>query len=162
MSDDVIGDILIREGGATVTNNPHDAGGRTQYGISERSHPEAWVDGKVTEAEAREIYYKKYVKQPKFDLIPDDYKALRTQLIDYGVNSGPMLAIQKLQKIVKTPVDGVMGPATLQAILGFHPNELNNLLMAERVKMIGQIVHNRPSQVIFLNGWLNRALEFLA
>ena len=45
--DKIIDDVLEREGGATVTNLPEDRGGRTQYGISERFHKDAWADGKV-------------------------------------------------------------------------------------------------------------------
>ena len=57
--DKIIDDVLEREGGAAVTNLPEDRGGRTQYGISERFHKDAWADGKVTKAEARTIYEQK-------------------------------------------------------------------------------------------------------
>src|SRR3990167_7239755 len=78
-----ITDVVRREGGETATNDPNDAGGRTQYGIAERSNPDAWKDGVVTEAEAREIYLKKYVILPKFNLVQDP--TLMSQLIDFGV-----------------------------------------------------------------------------
>ena len=45
---DLIDRIIKREGGDKETNDPKDAGGRTKYGISERAHPEVWVDGIVT------------------------------------------------------------------------------------------------------------------
>jgi lysozyme family protein len=32
--DSIIDEILIKEGGGEVTNDPSDNGGRTQYGIS--------------------------------------------------------------------------------------------------------------------------------
>lgn len=153
----VIDDILKREG--PPSNHPADKGGRTAFGISERNFPDAWKDGKVTEEEARAIYDMKFVKGPGFDKVPD--KRLREQLIDYGVNSGPMVAIQKLQDILKVPVDGILGPATLTALASVHPDDANSLLVVARVKMIGQIVSKNPSQVKFLNGWLNRALEFI-
>lgn len=156
---DPIDVILKNEGGSIRTNDPLDPGGRTQYGISERANPGAWADGKVTEAEARAIYQKKYVIAPGFDKIKD--KQLQTQLIDYGVNSGPMVAIMKLQAILQVNVDGIIGPATLAALDTIHPEDVNNLLVAARVKMIGHIVVNRPSQLRFLNGWLDRALQFL-
>lgn len=156
---DIITDIEHREGDGKVTNDPVDGGGRTQYGISEKSNPEAWADGKVTEAEARAIYQKKYVETPGFDKIPDGL--LRTQLVDYGVNSGPGIAIQKLQEILTVGVDGVLGKATLDALTLRDMNEVNNLLVASRVKMIGRIVTNRPDQLKYLNGWLSRALEFV-
>jgi len=157
--DDLITDIIEREGGATATNDPKDAGGRTQYGISERSNPDAWKDGKVTEAEARQIYLQKYVVGPGFDKIVDSQ--LQAQLVDYGVHSGPAIAIQKLQSAIGVAVDGKLGPATLQALEQLDPRIINNRLVAARIKMIGQIVVKVPSQLKYLNGFLNRALEFL-
>lgn len=159
-NDSIINDIIEREGGATATNNPLDRGGRTQYGIAERSHPKAWLDGQVTLEEARDIYRKRYLEAPGFDKIgnPD----LRAQLVDFGVNSGPGVAIQKLQEIVGTEVDGVLGPKTLQLVNSHpEPKRLSNQLALARVKMIGRIVNKNPAQAKFLNGWLTRALEFL-
>jgi lysozyme family protein len=160
MSNDItniIDDLLRREGG--LTNDPNDAGGRTNYGISEKSNPSAWADNKVTEAEAREIYLTKYVKGPKFDQIPDTL--LRAQLVDFGVNSGPSIAIQKLQHIVGVEADGIIGPKTLTALASCDVRAVNNKLAAERIKMIGRICAKNPNQLKFLGGWLNRALEFL-
>ncbi len=151
-------DVLKREGGATATNDPLDPGGRTQYGISERSNPVVWADGKVTEEEARAIYQAKYITGPGFDNIAD--MKLRSLLVDYGVLSGPFIAIQALQRVVGVTPDGVIGPATLAA-LAAHVGNVVNGMVAERVKMIGRIVVRNPSQVKYLNGWLNRCLEWL-
>lgn len=137
-----------------------DTGGRTQFGISERANPEAWADGKVTEEEAREIYERKYVKAPKFDLIPDE--ALRAQLVDFGVNSGPMVAIMKLQQIIGADVDGRIGPDTLGRLAASDISRVRVLLVGERIRLIGRVVVRDPKQQLGnLNGWLNRALEFL-
>ena len=160
--DDIISDVIKAEGGAIATNDPNDRGGRTQYGISERSNPQAWLDGKVTEAEAREIYLQKYVVGPGFQLISCTPSPLQKQLIDYGVNSGPMLAIQKVQTILGgLDVDGVLGPLTLQAISAADQRELNNKLVVERVRMIIRVVKRDASQMKFLEGLVNRALSFL-
>jgi len=153
----IIDDILKREGG--LTNNPADKGGRTNFGIAERSHPDAWADGKVTEDEARAIYLRKYVQGPGFDRIPDHL--LMAHLVDFGVNSGPSIAIQRLQGVLGVTVDGVLGPQTLDALSKRDVREINNLLVGERIKMIGRIVLRDKSQLAFLNGWLNRCCEFL-
>lgn len=153
----IINDIIRREGG--YVNNPNDKGGRTNFGIAERSHPEAWADDKITEDEAREIYLRKYVIGPGFDRVGDPH--LMAQLVDFGVNSGPTIAIQKLQGILGVKVDGVLGPKTIAALSERDVREVNNQLVAERVKMIGRICVKSPSQLAFLNGWLNRAFEFL-
>jgi lysozyme family protein len=164
--EEIISDVIRREGPAT--NDPDDRGGRTAYGISERANPEAWADGVVTEAEAREIYERKYVKWPGFDKVSNIY--LKAQLVDFGVNSGPALATMKLQEILNTyewvnpklKVDGALGPKSLNTMLQVGDAKwLNNQLVAARIKMLGRIVSKNPSQLKYINGWLNRALEFL-
>lgn len=150
---DIIDDVIKREG--PETDDPSDGGGRTAFGISESSNPEAWKDGKVTEEEARAIYETKYLKGPGFDKIEDP--TLKAQLVDFGVNSGPFVAIQKLQLVVGTSQDGILGSKTLSLI----NNTTNNRLVAERIKMICRIVQKDPSQLKFLLGWVTRCLEFL-
>ena len=162
-TDDIITDVLKREDDEE-TNDPLDAGGRTKYGISEKANPEAWADGKVDEEEARRIYERKYVIGPGFDKVTDFQ--LRAQLVDFGVNSGPMIAIHKLQEVLQTAdptvdVDYILGPQTLGAITQWHPEAINNALVKARVKMICRIVTKNPTQLKWLNGWVNRALEFI-
>ena len=153
---DIIGDVIRREGG--LNNDPADGGGRTDKGISEKAHPEAWKDGKVTEEEARAIYEMKYVTVPGFHKVTDE--RLRAQLVDFGVNSGPTVAIMHLQRILGVADDGVLGPVTLGVLNERMPFEVNLLLMGSRIKMIGRIVQKNPSQLKLLSGWLSRSLEF--
>ena len=157
--DDILDDIIAREGG--FSNDPTDKGGRTDKGISEKAHPGAWADGKITTEEARAIYAHKYIKAPGFDKIPAGYETLRVQLIDFGVNSGPGMAIQKLQEIIGAKIDGNLGKETISLVPTIAPAKINNLLVAARIRMIGRIVVRDPSQVKYLSGWLNRALEFM-
>lgn len=156
---DIIDDVIRREGGEKATNDDQDKGGRTQYGISEKSHPGAWQDGSVSREEAEAIYAAKYVTGPGFDRISDS--RLQAQMVDFGVTSGPAMAIQKVQSLVGQEPDGVLGPKTIAAIQAEDPILLNNKLALERVKMIGRIVNKNPSQAKFLNGWLSRALDFM-
>ena len=161
--DDIIDAVIKAEVGnkpnGGYTNDPTDSGGRTQYGIAESSNPQAWADNKVTEGEARAIYRKKYVDGPGFGNVSDSH--LQHLLVDYGVNSGPVVAIQALQRSVGAKVDGNLGPKTLVLVNGFDPRKLANLLVAERIRMIGRIVQRNPSQVRFLGGWLDRAISFM-
>lgn len=142
---------------AVVTNDPTDKGGRTQWGIAEHANPAAWADGKVTEAEARAIYVRKYIAP--FNGLQDHLAF--PALVDWGVTSGPGLVVQNLQRVVGTKVDAKLGPQTLAAIQGFDPRLLANRMVAERVKMIGRIVKRDPSQLKYINGWLDRVLGFL-
>jgi len=159
--DNVITEIIEREGGSKMTNDPTDRGGRTQYGIAERSNPEAWKDGKVTEQEAREIYLQKYVVGPGFHRIPPSHNKSQALLVDWGVNSGPAIAIKCLQKALDVEDDGVFGPQTLAALITRDVKLINTTLVIARVQMVGRIVSKNPNQIKFLSGWLNRALGFL-
>lgn len=160
--DKLISEIIEREGGSKMTNDPADKGGRTMYGIAERSNPEAWKDGKVTEQEAREIYLQKYVVNPGFHTIPPSHSKIQALLVDWGVNSGPVIATKHLQKVLGVEDDGVFGPQTLAALVAKDVRLINTELVIARVQMISRIVVKNPSQVKFLNGWLNRALGFLS
>jgi len=155
----IIASVIENEGGEKVTNDPLDGGGRTQFGISERSHPEAWEDDKVTLNEAQAIYVQRYVVAPGFDKLSDH--RLIHQLVDFGVNSGPFIAIQKLQMALDVKQDGVLGPKTLEAANKADGRKLNNDIVAIRVKFLCKLCVKRPSQLRFLEGWVDRALEFL-
>ncbi len=157
MANDVIGDIIKREG--PPSNDPVDHGGPTAYGISQAANPDAWKNGPPTEAQARAIYESKYIKWPHFDQVTDPH--LQAQLIDFGVNSGPGIAIQKLQAILGVGVDGVLGPQTLTALAAADPKVINNKLVVARVLMICKIVQKNPSPVKFILGGCDKALSFL-
>ena len=155
---DIISNEIKLEG--APTNDPIDAGGKTAFGISKAANPEAWKNGAPTEAQARAIYQSKYVDAPGFSKITDP--ALQVQLIDYGINSGSYIAIQKLQAILAVPVDGVLGPATFDALSKSDLHKVNNDLVVARIKMICKIVQANPSQLKYLGGWAMRACEFIS
>lgn len=156
---DDIDQVLIVEGGSKVTNDPSDHGSRTQYGISEKSNPGAWADGRVTEPEARDIYMQKYLVGTGIVNVADPY--IQAQLLDYAINSGPYPAISRVQEIVGVKQDGILGPGTLSAIKAKDPRLVNNALVRARILMICKIVQKDVSQVKYLLGWASRALEFI-
>lgn len=162
--DKTISEVILAETGGKpnggYTNDPTDRGGRTQYGISERANPQAWLDGKVTEEEAKQIYLQKYVIWPKFNLIPASHAIVQKQLIDYGVPSGPMIAIQKLQRVLGLTEDGVIGSKTLAALVTRDPKDVNNRLVLERLLMNARICKKDPSQLKYIDGWNMRAISF--
>lgn len=110
------------EGG--YSNRSTDAGGPTKYGITHRtlaSHRgvksvTAAQVKRLTLAEAEEIYVKSYWGPSGGDALPTglDYAAF-----DFGVNSGPMTAVKKLQRVLGVTQDGWIGPQTLAAVEKF-------------------------------------------
>jgi len=144
----ILDDLIRREGG--YSNRAADRGGPTNFGITIktlsawRGRPCDAGDVKdMREAEARAIYVDRYIKP--FAEVEDD--ALRAHLVDIGVNSGPGRAKTLLARAMDAAL--VSGrPLTLE-------------LTIARIKFYGAIVHDDPTQAANINGWLNRACEFL-
>lgn len=174
---DVINDILKREGG--VANDKADRGGLTNRGITKaaladyRGVPVTNISDAdvyaVTPELAAKIYEQNYIKRPGIDRV--EAPAIQAHLADASVNHGGTRAVKLLQQTLnklgfRTAVDGRMGPATLsalnQAVSTKGEDVVNDALVDRRVGFYRAIVRNDPSQGRFLNGWLNRAAEFVS
>ena len=154
--------VLHWEGG--YVNDAADSGGRTNYGIAEASHPEAWEDGPPTEGEAIAIYREKYWSHERVRAgqIEDDRIAL--YLFDCAVNHGPKKAATLLQRAIircgaGISADGWVGPKTRGALREFDPEVVLDRFVLVRVEFYRAIVESDGSQKKFLFGWLNRALD---
>jgi lysozyme family protein len=176
MSKDVnemIGDIIRREGG--FVNHPADRGKATKYGITLetlskwRGRPTGVENVKqLTVTEAADIYMAEYFLIPKINLLPPE---LQPVVFDMAVNMGPKQAIKILQTVIsefvlKIDVDGLIGKETLnntEDVLSVVGSKyLLSKITDERIKFYRDIVKRNPSQVVFLKGWENRAMEFIA
>lgn len=139
-----------------------DAGLRTSWGISERAHPEAWVHGPPTRAQAFAIYLNFYVT-PLDPLVPFVPEAFIAALVDDAVLSGGnlMTAVKRLQAVLGQTIDGILGPQTIRAL---HESVLTQVLqryVVERAVRITRLVQRRPTDLINLTGWIVRILSFL-
>ena len=162
----VITDIIRRES-PKYTNDPLDAGGPTKYGITQatlaryRGRPVTADEVKaLEEPEVRLIYRTMYVEP--FSFIKDD--GLRALLADSAVLHGQRRAVQWLQKALGTDSDGVLGPETRkagEALDEAKARYIQKATVRERVRFIANIVQSNPSQAKWLEGWLNRAMEFI-
>lgn len=161
--------IIQHEGGATVTDDPADSGGKTQYGISQRAHPGAWSDGRVTLEEARDIYWKDYVQAERLDQIPNPY--LFQQLVDFGVTAGPDTAVRLLQRTLGVTADGELGPGTLHAIATFPAQSfygmslpgtvaINLAFERARTAFYIRLAQKRPKDLKWLWGWVRRTFSW--
>jgi lysozyme family protein len=171
--DEMIADIIRREGG--YSNHKNDHGGATKYGITLetlskwRGRPTGIENVKrLTKTEAADIYRTEYFLIPKINLLPLE---LRPVVFDMAVNMGPKQAIKILQTVIsefvlKIDVDGLIGKETInntEDVLSVVGSKyLLSKITDERIKFYRGIVKRDPSQVVFLHGWENRAREFLA
>lgn len=162
--DYVIKGIINREG--LFTENPHDKGGATKYGITIgtlsrwRGKKCSVQDVKdLTKEEAASIYKEVYIVAPGFLSFGDD--ALAEQLIDTAVNHGNGGAIMILQRALSITADGAIGPQTLKAVRALPPHRVFCRFIAERLATYGRIVARDRSQLVFAAGWMNRSAEMI-
>lgn len=102
--------LIGHEGG--YVNNPHDRGGETKYGISKRSYPRLDIAA-LTLTDAKAIYRVDFWARAGCDAVPD---AIKFDLFDTAVNSGPVTAAKLVQRAVGEVDDGLIGPRTLLAL----------------------------------------------
>lgn len=147
------------EGG--YSNHPKDPGGATNFGIIQSRYDEyRKFKGlplnpvkNITVAEYTEIYDKYY-----WDPVRSQYLdgTLGLTLFDTAVNMGVGGAISRLQKALKVPITGKWTQAISDVIHDSDQTavalEICKLRIAKRYARVKQ----RPDQVVFLRGWLNR------
>lgn len=102
--------ILKSEGG--YVNDPHDAGGETNMGISKRAYPNLDIKN-LTKQQVSDIYHKDYWNKVQGDHLP---KGLDLVIFDSSVHSGPVQSVKWLQNALAIKADGVLGPVTLVAL----------------------------------------------
>ena len=160
----IIDDIIRREGG--YVDHPADRGGPTKFGITQetlstwRQRPVQAGDVQaLSEYEARRIYQRRYLEQPKFDCIHDG--PLRELVVDCGVNHGPRRAARWLQDAAGVAPDGVVGPVTLEAVNGGFASRIFYSVISQRIQFYGALISRDPSQAVFAEGWMRRVAEFL-
>lgn len=177
---DIIDGAIKREGGYTF--HPSDRGGPTNWGITAvtlgqwRKLPRAATAEEVSDmpiAEARAIYYDRYVRRPGFSLIAEVSMPVAEEVIDSGVNFGPSVPGVWLQRWLTAlnrmgrdypdlTVDGRVGPVTTAALAAFLRVRGDH---GERVLVTGlncsqgarylELAEARGSQESFLYGWVS-------
>lgn len=175
---DVIDALIAREGG--YVDHPADRGGPTRFGITEQV-ARAWGyagDMRDLPRETAEaIYLERYWTGPGFNQVAARTDAIAEELLDTGVNMGPMVASKFLQRALNVlnrgasaypdvAVDGVVGRMTLYALDQFIAargregiavllKALNSLQGARYV----EISEQNPSQEAFTYGWLRERVS---
>jgi lysozyme family protein len=138
--------ILEREGG--LTNDPQDPGGVTNFGITQRDHPELDIVH-LTRAEAIAVYKAEYWDACGAARVP---QPIDLYLFDAAVNQGVGRAIRMLQIAVGVSADGIIGPVTLDALAQIGINEAAARFMVQRT------LHYLSLSTFptFGRGWLKR------
>lgn len=110
--------VLEMEGGHV--DDPRDPGGRTNFGITQRTY-DAWLRAQghgsrpvhaISRAEVECIYRDDFARPLCFDRLAP---GLAYAVLDAGVNSGPVRAIRWLQAALCCPTTGHLESVTLAA-----------------------------------------------
>jgi len=174
---DVINGVLRAEGG--YVNDPADRGGETNFGITKAVAVQNGYTGDMRSFPvnlAYDIYYKQYVKAPKFDQVGTLSVPIAAEMIDTGVNMGPRQATLMLQRALNAlnnqgadypdmAVDGLLGPGTLGSLKTFlakrgaeGEKRLLALLNALQGERYVSLCEGRSPNEKFMYGWLARIL----
>jgi lysozyme family protein len=166
--------ILDREGG--LSDHPADRGGVTNWGIT-RPFLADLKGACVTDDDVRNLskddarrLYLEWATNCRFDALGDVLPSglalgasqpdkLMDCILDWAVQAGAAQAIRLVQQLVGATVDGVIGPKTLDCAAK-QPMALKKLV-AQRLMVRANTCVKDPSQVAFLNGWMQRDLSFL-
>lgn len=143
--------VMRWEGG--LVDNPDDAGGVTNFGISKRSFPNLDIEN-LTKEQAIEIYRKEYWDRCKCDSLPEQVALV---VFDEAVNQGCRAAACDLQEACGVVVDGLVGPLTILAANTEGRYKLVRAVIAERMERYRKTVLTRPENEVFIEGWQNRA-----
>ncbi len=168
--------VLRHEGG--FVNDPRDAGGATNYGISLRwlktigdLDGDGFLDGdldrdgdvdwqditKMTVEQAKGYYRKHWWDAFRYDRI--DSQRLATKVFDLAVNMGPRRAHRVVQqacntliKLTRLPETGYLGPLTCGALNALNEGEVYRAICDQAAAYYRSL--NRPE---YVSGWLKRA-----
>lgn len=144
--------IFDHEGGEKITNHKNDRGGKTKWGISQKSYPNLDI-AKLTIDDARAIYKRDYWDKVKGDLFP---YSISFALFDQAINRGVIPSIKTAQTVTGVSVDGIIGPNTISAIQKSNAPTFVKNFLKQSEKEYHKIVANDETQGVFLEGWLNR------
>jgi len=174
--DKIIDDILVAEGG--YVNDKNDAGGATNYGITEvvaRANGYFGAIKDMPKSFAVQVYKNRYWLEPKFDRVAMLSEKVAAELVDMGVNMGTKAAAVALQEClnllnrqgkdyVDIKEDGALGPGTLSVLATLLAKRGEDLLLKALIINRGarylSIAKNNPVQEDFLVGWITNRVHF--
>ncbi len=126
----------------------------TKFGISAAAYPALDI-AQLAQADAEAIYRRDYWAALEGDALP---LPLALVGFDAAVGSGPRRAIMWLQQAVNAGADGVLGPATLAALISADAPSAAREALARRLDYTARL----PVWQSFGLGWARRLIALAA
>lgn len=133
------------------SDHPDDPGGKTRWGVTEAVARASGYTGDMRDypiEDAKKLYLKQYWNPITGDELP---WPLSKYVFDFAVNSGVRQAILTLQRTLNIPMDGVIGPQTLQKAKAMNAEQLA-LYLADRAMFMASL----GTFTTFGRGWFKR------
>lgn len=155
--------IKLAEGG--YVNNPNDQGGETNEGITYTTWQSVFGDTHARFMTMADADWDQIFKTLFWDaMLGDQINSQRIAdiIVDWVWGSGKYYPEADVQDILihafgaQIAEDGDFGPQTIAAINAADEPTLWNDLIAKRTWYFNQCVAVRPTNKVFLQGWLNR------
>lgn len=169
----IIDDVIAVEKG--YVNDPSDSGGETNWGITAAVARKSGYAGDMRlmpKEVAKSIYYHSFVVEPGFDRVLPLSLDIAAELVEFGVNCGPMRAAVCLQEALNDlndqgqlwpdiKEDGAIGPKTLSCLKiyllarqGAGVIVMLRDLNSRQHHHYSQLVRRRPKDERFFYGWV--------
>ncbi len=165
---------LTHEGG--YVNDPDDLGSETYKGISRASHSKwsGWscidkckskndfpsiLDKDIELQKQVELFYLYEFWLPlKADQIANQTTA--NSIFDFAVNSSIKNTVLKVQSVIGTKEDGIIGEQTLKKLNSLDFGYFQSAFTVAKISHYISIIKKRPTNKKYLYGWIIRALEY--
>jgi lysozyme family protein len=148
--------VLAEEGG--YVNHPNDPGGETNFGISKRKFPDVDIKS-LTRDGAAAIYRARYWNEFRCGELPP---GLDFAMFDAAVQHLPGTAVGLIQKAVRVPADGKLGPQTIAAANRAPRDQALNAYFAERAQFYMDLITADSRKAVFRTGWFRRLFRLQA
>jgi lysozyme family protein len=139
-----------------MSDDAHDAGGLTKFGISQKSYPHLDIAA-LTMSDAKNIYEADYFRKSHAHSLPPHLACI---VFDTAVNMGTGRAIRFLQRTIGTTADGIFGSGSRRKLDSAltHKGEENIVLdlLSYRAVFYAKLSARKTTQSKYLRGWLRR------
>lgn len=163
--DGILKRLVAREGG--YSEDPHDAGGCTNYGIT-RAGWQGIMGSTITCEQLKAMrpvqamaFYRQWGQQYGIWQLLEIHPGLTEIVMDSGVLFGAARVIKWMQLEAGVDDDGIIGPNTMRGIVDRGARLIATAILSRRIQSHAYRVSRDTSQARFLVGWMNRCTALM-